>query len=231
MKKIEIFKNGKDNGWIGTNQNWWFDPKFVDSFEIFDIDSFYSDHYFNKDHVSINVVDNYVKYVKEYFNMITGKELTNVFEAGCGGGWFTKGFLDSGIDIFAIEGSTCGYQATLKRGVDLNKILHHDLRKELKLNKVFDICCCTEVAEHIETPFSSQLINNLISHSDIIWFSFEEPGTNEAHYHHCNEQPAKYWINLFNFFGFDYIIIPTEIRENVAHRGTHIFYNKNKFKL
>lgn len=231
MKKVEIFKEGKDIGDIGLNQTWWFDLNFIDSFEIFDIDSFYSDTYFKRDHVSNDIVNNYVKYVKEYFKKITNNELTNVLEIGCGGGWFTKGFLNNGIDVFAVEGSICGYQATLNKGVDSSKILHHDLRRELKLNKKFDICCCTEVAEHIETPFSSQLINTLTIHSDLIWFSFEVPGTNRAHYHHCNEQPPKFWINIFNYYDYNYLKIPNEIAKAVAGRGTYLFYNKNKFNI
>lgn len=110
MKKIEIFKNGKDTGWIGTNQKWWFDPNFVDSFEIFDIDSFYSKDYFIDDYNGKGITNCYVECLKKYFKKITNNELTNVFEAGCGGGWFTEALLDNGIDVIAVEGSLYGYQ-------------------------------------------------------------------------------------------------------------------------
>jgi hypothetical protein len=228
MKKIEIFnKDGYDTGWIGNNQRWWFDETHPDSFEIFDLDSFYSDVYFKNDHVSATAVDNYLYYIKQYYKQITGNNLHSLLEAGCAGGWFTKKFIESGIDIVALEGSKCGIEASLNRGIPSNLIIHHDLRKEIKLDRKFDIACCTEVAEHIEPPFSSQLVKTLTDHSDIIWFSFEEPGTNSAHYHHCNEQPAKFWINLFDFYGYGCLEVPTEVNLKCEWRAKYIFYNKN----
>jgi len=228
MKHVEIFdEKGQDNGWIGNNQFWWFDINYKDSFELFDLDSFYSETYFSNDHVGDNAIKNYVSYVKEYYKHLTGKELSSVFEAGCAGGWFTKEFIKNDIDIIAIEGSKCGYDASLSKGIPSNRIIRHDLRREIQLNRKFDIACCTEVAEHVETPFSSQLIKTLTDHSDIIWFSFEEPGTNMAHYHHPNEQPAKFWINLFDFYGYKCLQIPDSVAITYDWRGRYIFYNKN----
>jgi hypothetical protein len=231
MKKIEIFKNGEDNGYLGSNDNWWFDKNHADSFELFDLDGFYSEDYFKEDHIKGDMVCNYVNTIKNYYCDITKKELKSVLEAGCAGGWFTKEFINNNIDVIALEGSLCGYNACLKKGISTSNIIKHDLRNEINLNKKFDICCCTEVAEHIETPFSSQLVLTLIKHSDLVWFSFEEPGTNENHYHHCNEQPEKFWVNIFDFYGYDYIKIPKEIYDTFSGRGTHLFYNKNKITI
>jgi hypothetical protein len=34
MKKVQVFnESGKDIGWIGSNQKWWFDETHPDSFE------------------------------------------------------------------------------------------------------------------------------------------------------------------------------------------------------
>lgn len=231
MKSKIIFQNGIDTGYINNNQKWWFDENHPDCFELFDLDSFYSEEYFSNDHVPKNIVDNYFNHITEYYTKITGKQLKTVFEAGCAGGWFTEKFLNNDIDVMAIEGSKCGYDATISRGVNKNNVIKHDLRNEINLNKKFDISCCTEVAEHIETPFSSQLIKTLINHSDLVWFSFEEPNTNMAHYHHPNEQPEKFWINIFDFYGFDFIKLPNEVVTSVSNRGTHIFYNKNKYNI
>ncbi len=91
MKKIQIFdQSGNDHGWIGNNQSWWFDVTHPDSYEIFDLDSFYETNYFKHDHVGQDVVQNYVFYVKYFYNKICNKELNSVFEVGCAGGWFTK---------------------------------------------------------------------------------------------------------------------------------------------
>jgi cyclopropane fatty-acyl-phospholipid synthase-like methyltransferase len=232
MKKVEIFnKDGVDTGWIGNNQRWWFDINHTDSFELFDLDSFYSDVYFKNDHISNQAVYNYVYYITEYYKQLTGKPISSVLEAGCAGGWFTKKFIENGIDVIALEGSKSGVDASLLRGIPSDVIIRHDLRKEIKLNRKFDIVCCTEVAEHIETPFSSQLIKTLTEHSDIVWFSFEEPGTNLAHYHHCNEQPAKFWINLFDFYGYGCLELPNEINLKCEWRAKYIFYNKTTIKI
>jgi hypothetical protein len=232
MKKVQAFdEQGTDVGYLDNNQKWWFDSEYPNSFELFDLDSFYSEHYFKEDHVTPHVVANYVELVQSTYRRITHSDLSSVLEAGCAGGWFTKSFLDQGIDIFAIEGSKCGYDSTIKRGVPQTRIIHHDLRREINLGRKFDIVCCTEVAEHIEPPFSSQLVKTLAHHSDLIWFSFEPPGTNDAHLHHCNEQPEKFWVNLFDFYNYGYSLLPREVSDSCAGRGTHIFYNRDVFTL
>jgi hypothetical protein len=32
--RVNVYQNGKDHGWLGRNQNWWFDPGFVHSPEL-----------------------------------------------------------------------------------------------------------------------------------------------------------------------------------------------------
>lgn len=56
--------------------------------------------------------------------------------------------------------------------------------------------------EHRQHRPGIQLIQNIARHSDLVWFSPEPPGTNDAHYHHCKEQPARFCERLFRFFGF-----------------------------
>lgn len=234
MKKVEIYKNGVDTGTIGNNQNWWFDLNHPDSFELFDIDSFYSDVYFATDHVPEQETNKFVNAIKIIFNRITNKELKTVLEAGAGGGWFTKAFLNNNINIISLEGTQAGYKKCLKEGIKEEIIFKHDLRKEIVFNKKFDISICTEVAEHIEIPFSSQLILTLVKHSDLVWFSFEAPGTNQAHYHHCNEQPEKFWINLFDFYNYGALLLPRLEGDNniglYGNRGTHLFYNRDVYE-
>lgn len=233
MKRIDIFQDGKDLGYIEAYRcsKWWFEPSYKDSFDIFDLDGFYEANYFKNDHVGQGAIKNYVKHVRDYYTRLTSKPLTSVLEAGCAGGWFTKEFLDQGIDIIALEGSECGVQATIKRGVSESRVIKHDLRRDINLNRKFDIVCCTEVAEHIEPPFSSQLIKTLTDLSDIVWFSFEAPETNGAHYHHCNEQPEKFWVNIFDFYNFNSYKLSHEIYTECEARATHVFYNRNSGEI
>lgn len=227
MKDIDIYSRD-DMGYIGDNQRWWFDENHPDCFSIFNLDSFYPDKYFADDHsMSDKDIHNYCYEISRIYKLLTNKNLQSIFEAGCGGGWFTKEFYSKGVDILGIEGSNAGYEFCLKRGIPNSCVIRYDLRKPLPyLGKKFDISICTEVAEHIEIPFSSQLIQTITTYSDLVWFSFEAAASNSAHYHHCNEQPDKFWINLFDFFGYKPISIPPEIGKSLAFRGTHIFYNK-----
>ena len=37
--------------------------------------------------------------------------------------------------------------------------------------------------------------------------------------------PAVFWINLFRFYGYDYIKTDPDIFHNINERGTHLFYD------
>lgn len=218
--------SGADIGYLQYRQNWWFDPEFPHSFELFDLDSFYEDQYFREDHVGPQVVERYVSAVMDYGKRLTRAPVTSVLEVGCGGGWFTKRFLDLGVDLLAIEGTAAGLKKAIDRGVPKERLLRHDLRRPLQLGRRFQVAVCTEVAEHLECPFAGVLVQTLVDHADVIWFSFEPPGTNEAHYHHCNEQPAKFWLNLFHFHDYVALEIPENLRLELEHRGRYIFCSR-----
>ena len=222
----------KLDGYVGSNgyeqpknPNWWYDISFKNSFNIFDLNNFYPNDYFDgKEPFPVNhLIDRYYYRVLEAYHNIYKKQPISILECGTSSGWFTKKFQDEHIDIIGIEGTDAGINKCIANGVKKDNLIKHDLRRIINLNKKFDIVLCTEVAEHIEPPFSASLIYNLTIHSDFIWFSSVEPNTNSPHYHHPNEQPNKFWINLFKFYGFDYISIPKEISSELYGRGTHIF--------
>jgi hypothetical protein len=221
--KIRVYEDGQERGWLGGNQRWWFDPAFPHSFSIFDLDSLYDNNYFRVDHVGQDVVKQYVDYVLAFGEKLLGRPVVSILEAGCAGGWFTEELFRRNIDVTAVEGTRVGYDKTIARGVPASRVIRHDLRLPLALGRQFDMALCTEVAEHIECPFSSQLVQNLVNHSQLVWFSFEEPGTNDAHYHHSNEQPAPFWINLFRFYGYRTWRLPDEVTRATEMRGRMIF--------
>lgn len=192
--------------------NWWFDADEPNAFQMFDLDGFYSNRYYNEDHAHPLVVGVIVAALLAAARDLSGREVATVLDLGCGQGQFANAFLNAELDVTAVEGSKAGVARAIQRGMPPERMHRHDLRLPLQLDRKFDIVMCTEIAEHIETPFSSQLINTIAEHSDICWFSSERPDTNAGHLHHSNEQPDIFWINLFRFYGFRPLPISFDIR-------------------
>lgn len=207
------------------HQDWWFDESVEDSFSYFDLDSLYDKNYFTEDHLSGDITSEIVKLSKTFFKEITKKDLNSVIELGCAAGWLTEKLHKSNLEVFGVEGSIVGYEKCINRGLS-NIVMRHDLRLPLNLNKKFDLCFCTEVAEHIEPPFSSVLVSNIINHSDVVWFSFN---STDGHHHHSNCQPMKFWVNLFEFFNYGFLATNRRYKESLSHRLDCIFYNKSTF--
>lgn len=226
----KIFVDGKDEGYV-DDPNFWLNPEHPDSFRIAKLDDYYPDRYFKEDHVSATTVESVCKYVPEYFEKLAKRKLNFIIEFGAGGGWFTKGFRDRGFFIYAIEGSSSGYKKIIKRGVPRQCVRKMDLRVHYFCDRLseFDIALCTEVAEHIEIPFAGVLVENLVRCSDLVWFSFEGPDkASRPHLHHPNEQPARFWINLFDFHGYGCYMLPDNVFFECQMRGRMIFYKKGE---
>ncbi|MEI7814130.1 MAG: class I SAM-dependent methyltransferase [Coriobacteriia bacterium] len=225
---VEVYESGSDHGWLGhRNYNWWFDSSEAHAFEIYDLDAFYPEDYYADDHVQPTIVGCVVDCVLAVGESVIGRPVSSVLELGCAGGWFTYEYLSRGVEVQAIEGARVGFERTLSRGVPLENVLHKDLRLPLDLNRKYDIAMCTEVAEHVEPPLAGTLVHNITRHSDLVWFSFEPPDTNEAHLHHCNEQPTAFWQNLFRFFGFGMVALPQDLLPALDLRGGYIRFREH----
>lgn len=223
----EIFVDGKDTGYR-KDSRWWWDESSPDGFRIANPDEDYPNEYFAIDHVSEKVVENYCNSVIRQYELFTESRLERIVEFGSGGGWFTNEFSKRGYSISGIEASASGISKCLEK--HLSGVNKFDFRNIMGVPKhKYDIALCTEVAGHIEPPFSATLVSNLVNYSDVIWWSSEEPNANEPHLHHPNEQPYKFWINLFDFFGYSPILLSDEIFNSCERRGRYIFYNRRKF--
>ncbi|MBT4277628.1 class I SAM-dependent methyltransferase [Candidatus Falkowbacteria bacterium] len=124
----------------------------------------------------------------------------NVIDVGCGAGIYLREFMNQGVEVLGYDGSP----AALKESLIGDKLKLHDLSKPLKLNRKFDLCLCFEVAEHIENKYSEILVKTLINLSDDIVFTAATPGQGPESIGHINEQPHKFWINLFKEKGFSF---------------------------
>ena len=65
-KKVRIFEKGENQGFLGDNQNWWFNSNFEHSFQIFDIDYFYEENYFKDVFIAIQKVNKEQGLLKYY---------------------------------------------------------------------------------------------------------------------------------------------------------------------
>jgi SAM-dependent methyltransferase len=120
----------------------------------------------------------------------------SVLDVGCGTGRSLDFFVSQGAETHGVEGSRLA--ATKARHPECIKIWN--LNKELNLGRRFDLVWCFEVAEHIHSTFTSNLLRTLTNHSDRIVMSAAHPGQGgESHF---NEQPRPYWIEQFAALGY-----------------------------
>lgn len=223
----EIFVDGKDTGYR-KDSRWWWDESSPDGFRIANPNEDYPKEYFKEDHVGAEVVKNYCNAVIRGYELLAGEMLDTVIEFGSGGGWFTREFKNRGYSIQGLEGSYSGAKECERKQIYNCRIT--DFRKKMNApEKKFQIALCTEVAGHIEPPFSATLVSSLVDYSDVVWWSSEEPDANEPHLHHPNEQSYKFWINLFDFFGYSPILLSDEIFNSCERRGRYMFYSRLKF--
>ena len=224
---------GSDVGFLtDEGANWWFNLQNKEAFSIFDLDQLYPDFYHDHDHVAPPGQQAYVNAALSYCSaLLGGVPCLSVAEFGTASCFFTAEFLRRGVDTVGVDGARSALANCIKKGIPANVIQRQDLRLPVALGRRFSIALCTEVAEHIEPPFSSQLISNLVRHADIVWFSFESGATNRNHIHHNNEQPAVFWINLFAFYGYSYVTVPAGIKAAAIDRAGFVFYNTRSITL
>ena len=132
-----------------------------------------------------------------------------VLDLGCGTGQSLDFFLECGIDVSGIEGSSLAKS----KARHPERIQLFDLNEELNLGKKFDLIWCVEVVEHIQPNYVHNLMKTFSNHSDRIVLSAAPPGQGgEGHF---NEQPASYWIDLFEQYGFSYDEAKTKVFQQV----------------
>ena len=126
----------------------------------------------------------------------------SVLDVGCGSGdWLLEAQRLFDADILAIDGEW-------NEGLTSSGLphLYADLENRLPIAKQFDLAICLEVAEHLTTVGSSNLLDSLTAASDVVLFSAAiplQPGTN-----HINCHWQSHWIEEFaarSFEAFDVI--------------------------
>lgn len=125
--------------------------------------------------------------------------VSSVLDVGCGRGVWIDEWRRSGVETaFGVDGDYVdrAQLAITTPGVSADEVfLAQDITQNFDLGRQFDLVQCLEVGEHIPTPASSVLVDNLVRHSQVILFSAAVPG--QGGEHHVNEQPLSFWRDLF----------------------------------
>jgi hypothetical protein len=147
----------------------------------------------------------------------------SLLDVGCGLGTWLKAALEFGVqDVAGVDGI----------GITSDKLLipkdcfhQQDLTLPWSLGRRFDVALCLEVGEHLYEKYSAALVDSLVGHSDVIYFSAacpEQPGQ-----FHVNCQWPDYWQGLFNQRGF---ACSDAIRWKIwDNRNVEWWYRQNMF--
>ena len=126
------------------------------------------------------------------------KRPSSLLDIGCGTGAWLRAAQDLGVsDILGVDGVDVPDELLL---IPRSKVCHHDLTLPLNLGRRFDVVFCFEVAEHLDHADANTLIESLVSHADVIYFSAACPG--QPGQHHVNCQWPEYWQSIFNRCGY-----------------------------
>lgn len=125
-----------------------------------------------------------------------------IIDIGCGPGHMMEAFHRLGIRVYGIDISDSALRRVRERGLKADKF---DLTDATSLvpGIPYDLVVSCEVAEHLKEKYALLFVQRLCQTSDKIYLTAAEPdtaiGPGMMHY---NEQPNKYWIELFQQEGF-----------------------------
>lgn len=147
---------------------------------------------------------NFSLIVKSIYNF------NSVVDLGCSIGTFLEPFFNDGKIVKGYE--YCFEES--KNGIEkipglIDHIEFGDVTKDIISNKKYDCAISIEVAEHIPTEFSENLVKNLVNLSNgFILFTAAHPGQGGTG--HINCQPKTFWINLFEKYNYEFNALETE---------------------
>ena len=117
---------------------------------------------------------------------------SKVIDVGCGVGFYLAEFCRRGVKVFGCDASSAAVRRSL---IPREFLMQNDLRYFTDFNRAYDLCLCTEVAEHLEAKYADVLVETLTTAADIVVFTAAAPGQGGTD--HLNEKPKEYWINKF----------------------------------
>lgn len=187
---------------------WWRDYEF--SHGIHDVNFLYTEPYFDTIHDVWQ--DGRIKPFLDFlFDALPDDvDIYTAVDVGCADGSLVRGMIEHGLQyVEGIDASAAAIQfAPSRQRLPPHIFVQHDMRLPIPKRQKFSLATCMELAEHIEPPFASQLVQNLTRLSDLIYFTAAKPGSygdGKAHINHPNEAPHRLWINLFAFYDYELV--------------------------
>lgn len=124
----------------------------------------------------------------------------SIVDIGCGSGSWLRAARDLGVaEVAGIDGVWAAEPNRLAgipfRAIDLARPPY-----EPNGHPTFDLALCMEMAEHVSSSVSEELVQYITTHSNLVLFSAAPPG--QGGDHHINEQWPAYWARLFSCHGF-----------------------------
>ena len=121
----------------------------------------------------------------------------SVLDIGCGIATNLAWFDEYGFDVLGVEGHPRAISGTLLP----DRVVQHDFTKgPWAPERKFDLCLCTEFAEHVEAQFEENWMA-AVDRCSMLLLAAAPPGQGE--WNHVNEQPDEYWIARFAARGFE----------------------------
>ncbi|MBD2580577.1 methyltransferase domain-containing protein [Oscillatoria sp. FACHB-1406] len=139
----------------------------------------------------------YTLFAQTLFEQFNPKTVVDV---GCGGGGFSKAFLDLSCDVRSFDYSSDAIAVAQSRGVTSAQQI--DITKIDAIPANGDLCICLEVAEHIPETYALHLCKVLSKIAPTLALTAAPPG--QGGHLHVNEQPQSYWIEKMESCGMEY---------------------------
>ncbi len=130
-----------------------------------------------------------------------------VADVGCGSGALLHAFAVRGVETVGLEYSESAREIARRKGVDVRPF-------DVRFDQVdpdwglFDVVCCTEMAEHLPGKFADRLVRTLSRLGRFVVFTAATPG--QGGVDHVNEQLHEYWIEKFSTAGLELNVSLTE---------------------
>ena len=138
--------------------------------------------------------------------------IRSVLDIGCGIGTNLAWFHEYGFEVLGVEGHPRAVTGTLLPG----RVVQHDFATgPWAPDREFDLCLCTEFAEHVEARFEENWMV-AVDRCSMLLLAAARPG--QRGWHHVNEQPDDYWIARFAARGFDLLKAESQMLRATCER-------------